>query len=142
MVAVVLDTNVLVSGTITRGGNEAHVLRAWTDGHFLPVLSPSILEEVRRVLLSEKIRRQQFLSEEQIEELLALIEATALIVSGSRSIRVCRDPSDDKFLAAALKAKADFIVSGDPDLTDLKGYQEVRIVTPRQFLGILRATHA
>lgn len=142
MVLAVLDTNILVSGTITRGGNEARVLKAWTDGQFLPVLSPDILDEIRRVLLSDKVRRQRFLSEEQIEELLALLEATALTVSGSQSVRTCRDPSDDKFLAAALEAKAPFIVSGDSDLTDLRIYRGVRIVTPRQFLEILRAAHA
>ncbi len=142
MVRAVLDTNILVSGAITRGGHEARVLKAWTDGQFLPVLSPPILEEMRRVLLSEKVRRHRFLSEEQIEELLALLEATALTVPGNQRVRTCRDPSDDKFLAAALEAKAHFIVSGDQDLTNLNVYQGVRIVTPRQFLEILRATQA
>ncbi len=46
----VLDTNVVVSATIIRAGNEDRVLRAWQRRDYDLVLSPEILEEIGRVL--------------------------------------------------------------------------------------------
>ena len=54
---VVLDTNVIVSSTLIRGGNEDRILRAWQEGDFDLVLSPGILEEMGRTLLYEKLSK-------------------------------------------------------------------------------------
>ena len=43
-----------------------------------------------------------------------------------------------KLLAAAIEGRADYVMTGDKDLLDLKAYKGVRIVTPAQFLKILR----
>ena len=48
------------------------------------------------------------------------------------------DPDDDKFLACALEAQADCIVTGDPDLLNLGRYQGVDILKPGEFLERLR----
>lgn len=47
---------------------------------------------------------------------------------------VVQDPSDDIFLACALVASADYIVSGDKHLLDLKNFAGIPILTPRQCL--------
>ncbi|MBC8449754.1 MAG: hypothetical protein H8D78_18640 [Chloroflexi bacterium] len=47
--------------------------------------------------------------------------------------KVEADPSDDKFLACALEGDADFIVSEDPHLRNLKQYQGTRIISLEQF---------
>ena len=44
---VVLDTNVFVSGVFFRGV-PYRILRAWRDGHWVPVFSVAILEEYQR----------------------------------------------------------------------------------------------
>ena len=41
---------------------------------------------------------------------------------------VSRGPDDDKYIAAAIEGRASFVVSGDPDLLDIKENQWVRIV--------------
>jgi hypothetical protein len=50
---------------------------------------------------------------------------------------VCEDPDDDKYLAAALEGRAQYIVTGDRPFLNLGEYRGVRVVTPRSFLGIL-----
>jgi predicted nucleic acid-binding protein len=45
---VVVDTNVLVSGSLF-GEVPGQILTAWTTGAFVLVVSPSILGEYRRV---------------------------------------------------------------------------------------------
>ncbi len=47
------------------------------------------------------------------------------------------DPSDTKFLECALEGQANFIVSGDHHLLDLKSYQGIEIVRVSEFLLIL-----
>ncbi len=42
------------------------------------------------------------------------------------------DPDDDAVLACALPAGADLIVSGDPDLLNLKRFHGMPIVSPRE----------
>jgi uncharacterized protein len=47
------------------------------------------------------------------------------------------DPNDDMIVATAVKAKADFIVTGDRHLLALGSHDSIRIVTPREFLDLL-----
>jgi predicted nucleic acid-binding protein len=47
---------------------------------------------------------------------------------------VCEDPSDDKFLSAAIETRATIIVSGDKHLLRVTGYQGLTVLTPRQFV--------
>jgi predicted nucleic acid-binding protein len=53
-----------------------------------------------------------------------------------------RDPDDGLFLACALEGHADYLVSGDPHLLEIKHYHGVQILTPRQFLDILKTNNA
>jgi uncharacterized protein len=48
----------------------------------------------------------------------------------------CRDPEDDKFLSCAISGSADFPVTGEKDLLDLKRVKGVRTVSPSTFLEI------
>lgn len=47
------------------------------------------------------------------------------------------DPDDDHVIAAAVAAKADFVVSGDRHLLTPATHQSVRIVTPVEALGLI-----
>ena len=49
-----------------------------------------------------------------------------------------QDPDDDKVLACALASRASRIVSGDGHLLALNSYRSIPIVTPAQFLALLR----
>jgi predicted nucleic acid-binding protein len=47
----------------------------------------------------------------------------------------CRDPKDNQFLALALAAEADALVSSDEDLLVLHPWRGIAIVTPAEFLA-------
>ena len=67
--------------------------------------------------------------------LLGWIEKYALIVEpASLGKRRSRDATDDIFLACALSAGAQFIVSGDQDLLDLRKPFGIEILRPAQFI--------
>ena len=54
------------------------------------------------------------------------------------NIKLVRDPADDKIVACALAADADYIVTRDKDLLSLGGHEGIRMITPERFLHLLR----
>lgn len=133
----VLDTNVIVSAILIRGGNEDRILQAWRRRAFELVLSEPILIEVAQVMLYDKIRKARWMTDRQVSVLLEAFENESLIVEPKKHIAICRDPSDNKFLEAAVTAAAHCIVTGDKDLLELKSYHHVEILKPAAFLSLI-----
>ncbi len=130
---VVLDTNILISALIFRG-ELSMLVELWKSGEIVPIISKETFEEFRAVLSYPKFR----LTENEIkviieEEVLSFFE----VVEGVEDINgVCTDPDDDKFIACALAANADFIVSGDKALCDVGRFKSVKIITAAEFLKL------
>ncbi|MBN1139223.1 MAG: putative toxin-antitoxin system toxin component, PIN family, partial [Anaerolineae bacterium] len=136
LLRVVLDTNVYVSGLILSRGTPFQVLEAWRQQAYILATSEAIIAEIERALRYPRIRDRYGVAEADIDQLVASLRADALVTPGDRAIPpTCADPDDDKFLACALEAQADCIVTGDPHLLTLGGYRGVAILTPREFLA-------
>jgi putative PIN family toxin of toxin-antitoxin system len=135
MLRVVLDTNVFVSSLLSTQGLPARVLNAWREGKYLLVTSPPIIAEIVAVLESPRISKKYFIRPEDIEQLVELLKTDAVVVPGRAAVTgaVPRDPQDEIFLACALDADADCIVSGDRHLLDLRTYKKIPILTVKQF---------
>jgi putative PIN family toxin of toxin-antitoxin system len=134
--AVVLDTNVWISGIFFRRGIPAIILRAWRDRRFEIVATSETLAELERTLQEKVV---QFGAEESLaNEWITYAKTFAHIVTPTTSASgVCRDPDDDKFLDAALSGHANYIVSGDHDLQILGTYRDVKVLSPREFAELL-----
>ncbi len=138
MLKAVLDTNLIISAVITPTGQVSRILTAWRNGLFELITSPQIIEEMRLVLFSEKIKKNRSLSDRRINDLLTELRKTSGLVKPKIAIKAVKaDPDDDKFIEAAMAAKADCIVSGDRHLKDLKSYQGIKILSPAEFMVIL-----
>ena len=141
MVRVVVDTNVLVSALISKTlSTPLKVYNLLKSENLLLVTSPVILEELEEVLHREEIVILHKLNQKQIQKILEEIVETSVVVPGTLSNKypiVKADPDDDKFIAAAQEAHADYIVSGDKHLLNLKEYRGVKIVSPADFVRIL-----
>ncbi len=125
----VFDTNVVLAAFITEGICSKILVRG-RKRQFHLILCPVILREFERVLIKKfSITRNEARSILQI-----VSEAMHSVVSPSQSVQgICRDPDDDSILACALEAGADYLVTGDVDLLELKIFKGIRIVTPREF---------
>ena len=136
MLRVVLDTNVFVSSLLVKAGVSAQALDAWRARRFVLVTSSAILAETRATLNYDRIRRKYNLTDDDVEQLLALLQREALLVPGTADVAgaIPADPSDEKILACALDGRADLIVSGNLHLPDLGPYRGVSILNVRQFL--------
>ena len=125
-IKAILDTNVVISGIFWKG-TPFEILKAWQEQRFRLAISLPILDEYGRVLEEMTKKRPSTV----LGSILELIELHSQMIEPVRFPRaVCSDPDDDKFLEAALAAKADYVVSGDAVLLRL------RIVRPAQFLKL------
>jgi len=131
--AVVIDTNVFVSG-IFFSGIPSKILKAWSDDRIQLAVSETIVEEYRRVvdIFASKIKNVDI---DSIFELL-FIEAE-FVHSYNLKEPVCQDPDDDKFIACAVASKSKYIISGDKHLLNVGKYLNTTIVTPRYFFDNL-----
>lgn len=138
MLRAVLDANVYVSAAIRPEGPPGQILeRFLRDSAFDIVLSPTIIEEVLRALAYPKVRkhvRGDIDATVWFESIVVLAD----LIAGEYALQgVSDDPDDDKYIAAAVEGRATFVVTGDPDLLEVKEHAGVRIVSPRQFLDTL-----
>ena len=129
MTRVVLDTNIFISAVL--GGRLGVIIDEWKAGKFKLIVTDSIAREYLDVINRPKFKIPQaeiiavsdYLL--QLGEFVTLTEEIHIIVA---------DPTDDKFLEAALAGKVDYIVSGDNHLLELKSFREIPIITAKEFI--------
>lgn len=130
MKAVIVDTNVFVSGIFFSGPPHS-ILDAWRQRKLTLVVSPSILNEYRRVAHE---LAEQFPGVDPRPPLELLTINVRLVNAPDLPEQVCTDPDDDMFLACAIASGAKVIASGDKALLKTSGYSGIEILTPRVFV--------
>lgn len=128
---VVFDTNVFVRALISPGGVNARLIEARQQYEFFT--SPAIIDEVVEVLARADLLQAKTIRNVDADRLISVLRR-ARRVFPTIPVRVCRDPDDNKFLEAALAAKAEYLVTGDKDLRTLGEYEGIKIRYPAEFL--------
>jgi putative PIN family toxin of toxin-antitoxin system len=135
-----LDTNVWVSAFLKPTGPPGQVVDGWRRGDFSGVTSLSQLTEILDVLTRPRLIRRFKYSNREIETFVRLIAARAAAIEISGNLKICRDPDDDEILEAAIRGKAEYLVTRDDDLKrdldliKMARRHRVRVVSVRQFL--------
>jgi len=60
----------------------------------------------------------------------------------SITISVCEDPDDDKFIECAIAGQCKIIISGDKPLLKFTGYEDIVILNPRNFDGLVKSLNS
>ena len=131
---VVVDTNVYVSGTIVASTPPGKILQAVYNNMMTLALSEPILEEIREVLARPYFAQHLKWTHVQLDQYIEDLRLVAVVVPGTTPITICRDPKDNMIISCALEVGADFIVSGDEDITVLGEFRNIPILTPREFV--------
>jgi len=132
----VVDTNLFISGLFGKDSLSAVLQDLWVHREFELATSIEILREVSRVLQYPRIRGRLQPREENIRRFFRLIFRKAIITKDLYTVdRIVDDPSDNIFLACAMEAEADYIVSRDPHLRNIKRYRGIEIIDVRTFVG-------
>jgi hypothetical protein len=138
MIRVVLDANQYVSALLKPHSNPAQIVRLVYEGDLTLLLSPAILDELQRVLAYPAVKKLHCRTPEGIERFFMKLEKIAVMTPGLLSVSaIVDDPSDNIYLACAVEGAADFVVSGDHHLTDLKTFHGIPIVNPAIFLMLI-----
>ena len=125
---IVIDTNVLISGSIF-GGKPSKIIELLFGKKISVFASPEMVDEYKRIYgeLGERYAKRTH------NELNEIINSMNILPSHSH-IEACRDPDDNKFIECAIDNRCIYIVSGDKDLLVLEQYEDIGILTVSEFL--------
>ena len=136
MKKVIIDTNVWISFLI--GHQVQSLCRILTDPRFDVYVCQQLIDELCDVANRKKIAK--FITHADLNDLLTIIHAychQAEITTEAPSGSI-RDPKDIYLLSLAETIKADYIISGDTDLTVLLKYRQTSIVKLADFKQMMR----
>lgn len=129
---VVLDTNVLLAGIATHGLCEGLLAILFRDHRI--ILSEHILDE-----LAEHYVGKFKATPQQVSFVVSSLRSQCEVISPDEfTLTDFDDPDDLPILGTATAAHADYLVTGDKDLLELKSFQGIAILSPRQFYDLLR----
>ena len=125
---IIIDTNIVISGAFFNGLPKT-ILKSVADEKFDVFISDEILKEYHKSV-------NEMLEKDKYHLNFALFEAfmkSIKMIESKSNVKICRDPDDDKFINCAIDAKAIYIVSGDKDLLTIGQYEDMEIVTAKEF---------
>ena len=135
---IVLDTNVVVSGTFWTG-DSFKLLENINRNKIWIIVSLSILEEYGKILHSEEIlEKTSEYQQARIQAIHKILNKAIIIEPKERIDAVKDDPDDNKFLEAAIWGESDYIISQDRHLLNLKKFRDIPIISPKEFLQIIK----
>lgn len=125
---IVLDTNVLISGVFF-GGFPRKILSSIVARKMTAYATTEIINEYEEIVQEMVNRKQGHINRTILVPLIKAME----IIEPSSHIEICRDSDDNKFLECAKDSHALYIVSGDKDLLVIEKYEDIQIVTAKDF---------
>ena len=128
MTRVVADTNIIISSVFWRG-NPYEVVRRGILGEYQLVTSAEILDEV-----VDRLRNKFQFPEEGIQQLIDILLTYCHVIEPTSKFDAVRDKKDNKIIECAFDGHADYIVTGDLDLLELKEFRGIKIRNAKKFL--------
>lgn len=132
---VILDTSVFISALLNSNLKSSPnlIISFWLERKFILVLTPQIENEIAMILIRNKIK------EDKIVNLFAVFDNLAFYKEGIYQTNILDniDPKDNIFLSACYESNADYLVSLDKHLLNLKHFHNTLIFNPQSFLNQL-----
>lgn len=127
---IVIDTNVLISAGLLPESKTAKVLALAVE-HFVISQNQATWHELETRIARQKFDRY-FGDEGRLQHLVKIAQSIQNF-EAIQGVAVSRDMTDDKFIGLALDSGATIVISGDPDLKDVRTYKGIEILSPAQF---------
>lgn len=125
---VVFDTNIFLSAFIF-GGNPEKLFELARAKRVHLFTSPRILAK-----FADRLRGKFGWSEDDVVEAIKTVGYSSELVKPTQRLNVLEDDADNRILECALEAGANFIVSGDMHLLQLKEFELIPIVKAADLL--------
>ena len=136
----VFDSSVLISAFLRPGGVSDELLALAAERGFTLILSPEIITETwRKLLTSTRLRARYRYTDERAHSFVrGLLRISEIVRDVPPITGVIRDPSDDMIVACAVAGRAERVITRDQDLLSIGSYQGIVMDTPEQFRVLLR----
>ena len=148
MIVVVFDTNIILQAILSESGPADECLRFVFNGKVRMVTTDAVVGEIEDVISRPKlVSKYPQLRTDRPSQLIAKIRSEAGFISQPPNIyRFERDRKDEIFINLAIAVNADYLVSRDNDLLDLRldedfiaSFPKLKIASPFEFLQTIRA---
>ena len=129
---IVLDANIFISAFFW-GGNPRSVLERTISKLDELFFTKEILDEVEGVIDRPKFHTGKNETEYYIK---SIEEIGTKVVTKSR-VKRSRDKTDNKYIECGIAGSVDYIISGDVHLLEIKEYDNIKIVSAKEYLKIV-----
>lgn len=130
---IVVDTNLWISYLISKEYMKLDKLIL--SNKMGLVFSRELIDEFIEV--SQRPKFIKYFQPKDIEKLLDLFDIYGELVKIKSNINICRDSKDNFLLSLAKDSKADYLLTGDNDLLELKIFGKTAILTMSEFLRLI-----
>ena len=130
MLKLIVDTNLWVSFVISKKLNLPDPLLFAGDARLL--FSTELITEIQETITKPRLKK--YFGINALEEMLSAFEPFIDLIEVESIVTVCRDPKDNFLLALAKDGKADYLLTGDKDLLELKKFGKTKIKTITAFI--------
>ena len=135
-IKVVLDTNAVLSALLFNQGSLAWLRIEWQSGTLQPLASKATIAELIKTLNYPKFKLTNVEQQDLLADYLPYV-TTVQQVKSLKVKNVCRDTHDVMFLELALSGGAQYLVTGDKNLLEVKVQFGFEIITPNNFKCML-----
>lgn len=132
---VIIDTNIWISFLI---GHQSQLMYSiLTNSRVEVFVCPQLIAEIKDVASRSKIAK--YIKPNDVTDMFAIINAFchSVIINADVPYSSVRDPKDLYLLSLAETIEANYIVSGDADLTDIGKYKNTQIIKIADFKQML-----
>ena len=127
---LIIDTNLWVSFIIS---NKQNLLDPFLFGEEARLLfSEELITEIKQTIAKPRLKK--YFSTNALEEMLSTFEPFIDLIEVESIVTICRDPNDNFLLSLAKDGKADYLLTGDKDLLELKKFGKTKIKTITSFI--------
>jgi putative PIN family toxin of toxin-antitoxin system len=134
---VALDTGILVGALLQPAGSLGPVLRRLRDDEYTLLFSNAWLDELVDMLANPALRARYHLQAGDEQALIALLLLRGEPVFPLNPVTVCPAPYENRLLEIAVTGNASALVSASRPLLERHFYQDIPLLSPAAFLGLL-----
>jgi uncharacterized protein len=130
---ITVDTNIIISAFVFPGATVVKLFDDFLEGRAELGISEDILREFTGVC----VRKYNYDPEDAVK-ITDIIRRCAVIVRPDKTISIISDEPDNRILECAEKFGADYIISGDTHIKELKKYRGIHIITAAEYMKLYR----
>ena len=131
---LIIDTNLWVSFIIS---NKQNVLDPFLFNKEARLLfSTELITEIQQTIAKPRLKK--YFTTNALEVMLSTFEPFVDLIKVESIVAICRDPNDNFLLALAKDGSADYLLTGDKDLLELKRFGKTKIKTIASFIDEIK----